>query len=96
MNACPVCHAAFKNKALCHRCKTDVTLLLDIEQEVRNCIIETETRAAKGDYAAMLCAAEQAQALKQSPQTDKALAYAALLNGHFERAWRLFQKSTKP
>lgn len=95
MDACPVCNAPFKNKPVCHRCKTDLARLIDIEHQAHHGLGVCDEKAAKGDYNAMLDAAIRARFLIRNPETDKKLAFAALLNGQFDLSFRLFKLSTE-
>lgn len=90
MKNCPVCNAEYKQKIICHRCKTDLGLLLSVEATAKRYVMESAEHDTRGDYEWMYHAMKRSWSLKKTDESRKALARSALLNGDFALAWGLF------
>ncbi|PIE64364.1 MAG: hypothetical protein CSA26_08375 [Desulfobacterales bacterium] len=63
MEKCPHCRARLREERTCPRCRTDLTLALDIETEARIMAGQAVTSLASGDAAAAAKYAEKSKKL---------------------------------
>ncbi len=98
MEKCPVCGAKYSQKEICHRCKADLKLLLDIEKEASLFKKMALKESAGKKYEKMFRHASRSAALKSDYEALKLLACAALLSGRFDEAlmYRAKAKSAAP
>jgi hypothetical protein len=86
MIRCPVCRADNDAGSACRRCKADLTPLVELEQR-RGCALAQAAQAvARGDVAAVLRHAKQAQLLRAGADAARWLAIGHLLHGDFAQA----------
>ncbi len=90
MERCPTCKAKFKGKPVCHRCKTDLSLLIKIEKDAAMHLGKAYRALDKGDYEDMFFHAKRSYSLRQLPATQKTLASAALLTRRYRTAISLY------
>lgn len=95
MKHCPTCHAEYKGKRYCHRCKMDLKPLLEIEQKARKHYRKARKALDTSNYERMYFHAARACRLYHSPETIKLLACAAVLTCRFEKAHLLYEKLDK-
>ncbi|CAM2065832.1 hypothetical protein SCOR_10670 [Sulfidibacter corallicola] len=67
MERCPLCRAAHRGGAQCHRCGADLTLLLTIEDQAEQWRVRAMADLANGDPNAARTAIERACKLKRTP-----------------------------
>jgi len=67
MERCPVCRARFNDEPLCHRCHSDLSALLKIEQEADAQVARAIECFVRKDIRAMEQAVCNALSLKASP-----------------------------
>lgn len=93
MEKCPVCRAKHSGKKACHRCKTDLTLFLDVEKEA--VFYRNEALRACGEkrFDEMFDHALRSHRLKGSEASLKLVSCAAVLAGRFREAFLLQKKS---
>lgn len=96
MKHCPTCHAEYKGKRRCHRCKMDLGPLLDIEQEAQAHYRKARRALNTSNYERMYFHAARACRLHRSPEAMQLLACAALMTCRFEEARSLYEKLDKP
>ena len=91
--ACPTCRAAWRGAVTCPRCGTDLTALMRVA--VRAWELRQATRVAlcAGDRPAeALALAHAACQLHTTPDGQRLLALALLVNGHIAEAYVLLEQ----
>ncbi|MFZ2633228.1 MAG: hypothetical protein WA081_06875 [Desulfosalsimonadaceae bacterium] len=83
MERCPTCQASYKGKPVCHRCGTEIGLLIRIEDDAAAYLEKAETAFAVGDYEKAFGCARRSFSLRQSQAARKLLADSAMLTGRF-------------
>ena len=96
MERCPTCGARRTDNPFCHRCQTDLRQILAIERAAAVCRRHASVaiRDRRDDEARML--AERACALHRSPASLSVRATAALVEGRFDLALRLWRETRAP
>ncbi len=89
MERCPTCNAGYKGKLTCRRCKTDLRLLLDIEEKSRTHFKAAAAAFAVNDFNRMFFHAKRSFSLLQTPENYRLLACSALLIRRFDTALAL-------
>jgi hypothetical protein len=89
MQRCPVCNARWNGSRNCHRCKSDIGKLADIETASDDFYHQAIAAYQSSDYPAMLNYATRACSLRRTPKTIRMAACAALLSGQFDAALNL-------
>jgi Flp pilus assembly protein TadD len=90
---CPVCKADNSQGPLCRRCKADLSLLFQLEEERGAALSAARKQLAAGAYADAVHQAERADRLRRDNESRRVLAAACLLQRDFARAWALFQEA---
>lgn len=93
MERCPVCHARFRDEAVCHRCGADLSVLLAIAAEAAEWEREAVSLLASGEWIAARQAADRVLALQYSPLAAAARDFAGreLVTQEVRRFERLLQ-----
>ncbi|QTA82141.1 Uncharacterized protein dnl_45080 [Desulfonema limicola] len=86
MERCPACNAEYKGRQFCHRCKTDLSLLLDIENRAEEHLEQACSAFELKDYENMFFHAKRSHSLLSTAESQKLLASAALLVKKFNIA----------
>lgn len=79
MEKCPTCNAKYKGKTFCHRCKTDLSILIDIENKAKDHLNKAGQAFMSKDYTSMFYHAKRSFALLRTPESQRLLASASLL-----------------
>ncbi len=87
---CPVCKAENTLGPLCRRCKADLTLLFQLEEQRDRLLNTARSGLASGERAEALEQAESGDWMRRDPESMRLLALAHLLNRDFASAWRLY------
>lgn len=90
MERCPTCKAKYKGKPVCHRCKTDFSLLLQIENDAAMHLKKASRAFDEEDYDNMFFHAKRSFSLRQLPGAKKMLACAAILTRRYASAITLY------
>ena len=90
---CPVCRAENDPAPQCRRCRADLTLLADLEEQRRQLLDTARRHLVGGDTAPALDAARQAHGLRADDTSRRLLAISHLLRRDFPRAWRYYLRS---
>jgi len=70
MERCPVCKARLKaDTDICPRCRTELSMLLCIENKAKNCFYQALARFESDDLSGATRAVEQSLDLKREPLT---------------------------
>lgn len=89
MDSCPVCKARYSGKRQCHRCKADIGMLADIEDDAASYREQAQAAYQAGEFARMLDMAERSCSLRKTPEAIQMMACAALLARRFDTAMQI-------
>lgn len=90
MEKCPVCRAVVGDQTRCRRCRTDLSVLLQMEDqaaELRQKAMDAFQRQA---FSEMFDHAKRSASLISTPESRRLLAGAAVLVKRYETACRFF------
>jgi len=80
MENCPACNAKYLGRGRCHRCKSDLDILLKIESQAEECMDKAFSAFKKREYDKMYHYAKKSSLLKFSQRGKKLLFYSAILS----------------
>lgn len=86
MERCPTCNAKYTGKRSCHRCGTDIGILVDIENQAKIHCQSAVSAFLSKEFEQMFFHARRACSLCQTPESVRLLACAALLVNKFDLA----------
>jgi hypothetical protein len=89
MERCPTCKAPYKGEPVCHRCGTDLGLLIQIEDNAAAYLKSAAAAFASGDFERAFGLARRSLSLYQSKEARHLMADAAMLTGRFQMAMQL-------
>ena len=89
---CPVCKADNAQGPLCRRCKADLGLLLQLEEERAAVLTAARQRLDVGNLAEAERLARRADGLRRDDESRRLLTAVWLLQRDYARAWGLFQE----
>ena len=87
---CPVCKADNTLGPLCRRCKADLTLLFQLQEQREDLLRSARSCLAEGAWDKALEQAQAADWMGRDPESARLLALSQLLNRNFARAWQLY------
>jgi len=87
---CPACKAPNDTGPNCRRCKADLAVLFQIEDQRHTLIRTAEAAIAASDTRKALAKAQSADQLRRDPESVRLLACASLLRGDYAEALRLY------
>ena len=87
---CPTCNAPRPGDTTCHRCKSDLALLIRLERHVDAVSQQARLCYARGWYRQAASLARTGVSLESTPDALRLLACACLLCGDFPEAWRAY------
>ncbi|MBW1759230.1 MAG: hypothetical protein JRI88_02725 [Deltaproteobacteria bacterium] len=96
MERCPACNAKYIGKRMCHRCKTDLGILIDIEEKAEFHREKALFAFVSNDFEQMFFHARRSCSLRRTPDAVRLLACAALVVNQFNLAlflWSSLRKS---
>ena len=79
MNRCPACNADVRGKPVCHRCKSDLTLLLAVEHKAALYLEKALAALENRDYDSAYALSEKSRFLQKTPEAMSVFHYSALL-----------------
>ncbi|HEY7314035.1 MAG TPA: hypothetical protein VH643_32090 [Gemmataceae bacterium] len=88
---CPVCKADNPQGPQCRRCKADLSLLFDLEEQRRQALAEARVSLRRGEWMEAMRQAETADWLRGDDESKQLAALAHLLEGDFAGAWRCYR-----
>ncbi len=88
---CPVCRANNNDGLSCRRCRADLTLLVELEQQRAHLLHEAQQAAAGHDWREMTRLAEKAHSLRRAADSARLLAVGRLLQRDFAGAFAAYQ-----
>lgn len=83
---CPTCGAPRQAEAVCYRCKSDLSALINLEARVDTLRAHARRCYARGWYRRAAELAREVAALEKSPEDMSLLACACLMSGDFPTA----------
>jgi len=89
---CPTCGAR-RSAVVCHRCQSDLTELLRLEQQADALRSRARRCYARGLYRQAAGLAERAASLEATPDDAKLAVCAHLLSGDFTAAWKTWLRA---
>lgn len=92
MEKCPACRALVSpGQSVCRRCRTDLSVLLNIETQARMHGKKAWEAFEKQAFEEMFYHAKRSAALINTPESGRLLAGAAVLAGKYETAVNFFK-----
>jgi hypothetical protein len=92
MDRCPACNAKVREKMVCRRCKTDLSLLIAVEDRAARHTEQARQAFQSADFKRMFFHAKRACSLRATPESRVLLAAAALLTRRFDAALGLWKQ----
>ncbi len=90
---CPVCKAENAQGPQCRRCKVDLTLLFQLEQEREQALGAARTDLAAGRWTEAVTEVSAANWMRSDEASRRLLAVAHLLKGDYAQAWRWYSEA---
>ncbi len=91
---CPACGAPRGQGTVCHRCKSDLGLLVRLEQQADALQARAQHCYARGWYNRAAALADKSQSLEASPDRLRLLACSQLFSGDFPAAWTAYVRAS--
>ena len=88
---CPVCKADNLQGPQCRRCKADLSLLFELEEQRQRALAEARHRLRCGEWLQAARQAETANWLRGDEDSRQLAAVAHLLGRDFAGAWQCYQ-----
>ena len=88
---CPVCRAEVTQGPQCRRCRADLSLLWELDDQRRRALAEAYRAAAAGHWARTLAIAGGVDALRSDAEARRLLAVCRLLRRDFAGAWEEYR-----
>ncbi|WP_373500015.1 hypothetical protein [Desulfococcus sp.] len=91
MDRCPACNADVRERTVCRRCKTDLSVLTAVEEQAARHAEDARCAFRSGDFSRMFLHAKRACSLRSTRESRRLLAAAALLTRRYRTAiglWR--------
>ena len=96
MEQCPTCKARYRGGEVCHRCQTDLSQVLAVEQAARYHRQQARRALWHGRVHTAREHALIAGELHRSPESVEVLALAALADRDFDTALALWREYRRP
>jgi len=84
MENCPACNAKYLGRGRCHRCKSDLDILLKIENQAEEYLDKALSAFKEKEYDKMYSFAKKSCSLKRSQKGKKFLSYSAILSQSYQ------------
>ncbi len=88
---CPVCKAENSQGPQCRRCKADLSLLLELEEQRQRMLVETQHCLRRGEWQTAQQYAQTINWLHRNEDSLQLAAVAHLLNRDFVSAWHCYK-----
>jgi hypothetical protein len=88
---CPVCRANNEQGPQCRRCRADLGLLFELEEQRRQVMAAARAQLAQGGVERAFQFAAQADELRHDDESRRLLAVCHVVNGNYADAWRVSQ-----
>lgn len=97
MENCPACNALVsQGQTVCRRCKTDLSVLLNMETQARMHRDMALAAFEKQAFEEMFYHAKRSAALINTPESVRLLAGAAVMTGKYQTAVNVFKFLNQP
>ena len=93
---CPTCGAVRRGGDVCHRCKSDLGLFLQLERRVDELRAQARRCYARGWYRQAAALASRIVSLERTPPDLALLACASLMAGDFPTATAAYRQTRRP
>jgi hypothetical protein len=93
---CPTCNAPRSGEPVCHRCRSDLTLLIHLERRADELRVRARHCYARGWYRQAAAVAAEVVSLEATPDDLGFLASANVMCGNFPAAIAAFHKAVAP
>lgn len=90
---CPVCRADNSTGPQCRRCRADLSLLFQLEEQRERLRAQANVYAARGDGCQVVAMADALDRLRHGEEVDRLRAIGALLQRDFAVAWQHYVAS---
>jgi hypothetical protein len=90
---CPVCRAENNRGPQCRRCRADLGLLFQLEEQRRYALEEAGRSAARGRLRRARVLLAGIEALRRDAESARLRALVSLLERDFAGAWRCYQEA---
>jgi hypothetical protein len=90
---CPVCRADNADGPHCRRCRADLSLLFDLEEQRTDLLHQCAEQANLGNWPEVFHRAEQAHGLRHGDDSLSWQALARLMQRDFAGAWHCYQSA---
>jgi hypothetical protein len=87
---CPVCRAEVEQGPQCRRCRADLSLLFELEEQRRRALTAAYQCLQQGRYPYALALAEGAETLRRDEETRRLRALIYFLQRNFAQAWAVY------
>ena len=94
--SCPLCKAENAQGPACRRCKADLSMLFQLEEQRSWAFAEARRLLAAGRIAEANSWAQMADWLRTDAESLRLFAVTRLLSRDFHGAWRCYQALRKP
>ena len=88
---CPVCKAQLEQGPQCRRCRADLSLLFDLQEQRQRILTEANLAVAAGRGEEVAILAERADALQRDSESQRLRALGCVLQRDFASAWRAYR-----
>jgi hypothetical protein len=95
MVRCPVCRADNTAGPQCRRCRADLGLLFELEQQREQALAAAVQSVARGSWSEASRLAERASWLRRGPDAARLLAISRLLQRDFAGAWQVYRNGVR-
>jgi hypothetical protein len=90
---CPVCRAANDQGPTCRRCRADLSLLFDLDEQRHRLLAAARQALVRGQAGAALALAVRASGLRRDEEGRRLMAVCQLLQRHFAQALQAYRAS---
>ncbi len=89
MDRCPTCNAKFTGKLVCHRCKSDLSLLIDLEKKALHHLRRTKYYLREGNYKEAFKELMISKSILRTEEGEMLESYTLAMMNDFSKAARL-------
>lgn len=87
---CPVCRAESNVGPSCRRCRADLSLLFQLEDQRAVLLQQAQTQAARGNWPELIRLAKEIRKLREDNDAAQLEAIGWLMEGNFQKAWEKY------
>jgi hypothetical protein len=87
---CPVCRAQVEQGPQCRRCRADLALLFQLEEQRQEVLARAYQSLRQGHWDRAMALADGADALRRDAESQRMGALVRLLQGRFDEAWKRY------